>query len=92
VADARPDISAVFAARAKRYGGTLFGIVEEHKQFWKQIFQLAAADLVKTYRGSALGWLWALIKPSVTIFVYWFAFAIGLRASKSSTASPSRCG
>jgi len=43
---------------------------------------------VKTYRGSALGWLWALIKPSVTIFVYWFAFAIGLRASKSVNAFP----
>jgi teichoic acid transport system permease protein len=88
VADAKPDMSAVFAARVERYGGTLFGIVEEHKQFWKQIFQLAAADLVKTYRGSALGWLWALIKPSVTIFVYWFAFAIGLRASKSVNGFP----
>lgn len=88
MADAKPDISAVFAARVERYGGTLFGIVEEHKQFWKQIFQLAAADLVKTYRGSALGWLWALIKPSVTIFVYWFAFAIGLRASKSVNGFP----
>ncbi|HEY5432169.1 MAG TPA: ABC transporter permease [Coriobacteriia bacterium] len=88
MADAKPDISAVFAARVERYGGTLFGIVEEHRQFWKQIFQLAAADLVKTYRGSALGWLWALIKPSVTIFVYWFAFAIGLRASKSVNGFP----
>ena len=88
MADARPDISAVFASRAKRYGETLFGIVEEHKEFWRQIFQLAAADLVKTYRGSALGWLWALIKPSVTIFVYWFAFAIGLRASKSVNGFP----
>ena len=88
MADAKPDMSAVFAARVERYGGTLFGIVEEHKQFWKQIFQLAAADLVKTYRGSALGWLWALIKPSVTIFVYWFAFAIGLRASKSVNGFP----
>ena len=88
MADAKPDISAVFAARVERYGGTLFGIVEEHKEFWRQIFQLAAADLVKTYRGSALGWLWALIKPSVTIFVYWFAFAIGLRASKSVNGFP----
>ncbi|MFR5869850.1 MAG: ABC transporter permease, partial [Acutalibacteraceae bacterium] len=31
------------------------------------------------YRASALGWSWAIIKPLVTIFVYWFAFAIGLR-------------
>lgn len=56
-------------------------IIKEHIEYRKQIFKLAKADLVKTYRGAALGWSWAVIKPVVTIFVYWFAFAIGLRAS-----------
>jgi len=78
----------VLAARTKRYGATLLDIVAEHTGYQKQIFQLAAIDLVKTYRGSALGWLWAIIKPSVTIFVYWFAFAIGLRVSKSVSGFP----
>jgi teichoic acid transport system permease protein len=88
VAEARPDSADVLASRVRRYGGTLVGVVDEHEQYWRQIFQLAAADLVKTYRGSALGWLWAVIKPSVTIFVYWFAFAIGLRASSSVAGFP----
>lgn len=51
----------------------------EHKTYRKQIFKLAKADLIKTYRGSALGWSWALVKPVVTIFVFWFAFSMGLR-------------
>ena len=57
-------------------------ILKEHFEYRKQIFKLAKADLVKTYRGAALGWSWAIIKPTITIFVYWFAFSIGLRAGK----------
>lgn len=83
----RPPLD-VLAERTKRYGATLLDIVEEHREYHKQIFQLAAIDLIKTYRGSALGWLWAVIKPSVTIFVYWFAFAIGLRASSTVNGFP----
>ena len=54
-------------------------IIKHHITYMQQIFKLAKADLVKTYRGAALGWSWAIIKPAVTIFVYWFAFSIGLR-------------
>ena len=54
-------------------------IIKDHVAYMQQIFKLAKADLVKTYRGAALGWSWAIIKPAVTIFVYWFAFSIGLR-------------
>ncbi len=57
----------------------LVTILKEHIEYRQQILKLAKADLVKTYRGAALGWSWAIIKPTVTIFVYWFAFAIGLR-------------
>jgi teichoic acid transport system permease protein len=48
-----------------------------------QILQLSIADLKKTYTGAALGWAWAVIKPVVTIFVYWFAIAIGLRQNSN---------
>lgn len=58
---------------------TLKTIIKDHITYRKQIFKLAKADLIKTYRGSALGWAWALIKPVVTIFVFWFAFSFGLR-------------
>lgn len=57
----------------------LINIVKDHIKYRKQIWKLAKADLIKTYRGAALGWSWAVIKPVVTIFVYWFAFSIGLR-------------
>ena len=62
---------------------SFINIIKEHIQYKHQILKLAKADLAKTYRGAALGWSWAIIKPTVTIFVYWFAFAIGLRMSKN---------
>ena len=47
-------------------------IIKEHIQWKSQIFKLAEADLKKTYNGAALGWAWAVIKPTITIFIYWF--------------------
>ena len=66
----------------------LVDIIKDHIAYIQQIFKLAKADLVKTYRGAALGWAWAIIKPAVTIFVYWFAFEIGLRAGKDVNGFP----
>lgn len=67
---------------------TLIDIFKEHITYRKQIFKLAKADLVKTYRGSALGWAWALVKPIVMIFVFWFAFSYGLRSGKPVDGYP----
>ena len=66
----------------------LINILKEHFEYRNQILKMAKADLTKTYRGAALGWSWAVIKPTVTIFVYWFAFAIGLRMSKDVNGYP----
>ena len=63
-------------------------IVKEHFEYMQQILKLARADLIKTYRGAALGWSWAIIKPTVQIFVYWFAFEIGLRSGKPVNGFP----
>lgn len=63
-------------------------IINDHFVYRKQIIKLAKADLVKTYRGSALGWTWAIIKPVVTIFVYWFAFSFGIRKSGDINGFP----
>ncbi len=63
-------------------------IYSEHAEFGNQLFTLAKTDLIKTYRGAALGWLWAVIKPTITIFVYWFAFSIGLRVGKDVNGFP----
>lgn len=58
---------------------TLKEILHEHVKYKNQIFKLAKADLIKTYKGAALGWIWALVKPAVTIAVFYFAFSVGLR-------------
>lgn len=67
---------------------SMLEILKDHFQYRQQIFKLAKADLIKTYRGAALGWAWAIIKPAVTIFVYWFAFQIGLRGGKDVNGFP----
>ena len=67
---------------------TIVEIIKDHIQYRQQIFKLAKADLIKTYRGAALGWAWAIIKPAVTIFVYWFAFQIGIRSGKPVEGYP----
>ena len=63
-------------------------IIDEHKLLGNQIFKLAKSDLIKTYRASALGWAWALVKPAVRIFVFWFAFSVGMRAGKPVEGYP----
>ena len=58
---------------------TIKEIFREHIEWRGQILKLAKADIIKTYSGAALGWSWALIKPAMTIAVFWFAFTYGLR-------------
>lgn len=71
---------------------TLIEIIKDHITWRQQIIKLAKSDLIKTYRGSALGWSWALVKPVVTIFVFWFAFSYGLRKEEILTAIHFSCG
>lgn len=61
----------------------IFTILKEHRHFGKQIFLLAKNELIKTYKGAVIGPLWAVIKPAFTIFVYWFAFTIGIKDMRS---------
>ena len=67
---------------------TLGLIINEHVTFRKQIFKLAKSDLIKTYRGAALGWAWAIVKPTMTLLVFWFAFSFGLRSGKPIEGYP----
>ncbi|MEE0859604.1 MAG: ABC transporter permease [Acutalibacteraceae bacterium] len=57
----------------------MFQIFKEHRGFGGQIIRLAKNELIKTYKGAVIGPLWAVVKPSFTLFVYWFAFALGFR-------------
>ena len=67
---------------------TIRQIIQEHISFKKQIITLAKSDIVKKYRGAALGWAWAIIKPMITLFVFWFAFTIGLRHGSDVAGYP----
>ena len=66
----------------------LIKILKEHVEYRQQLFKLAKADIIKTYRGAALGWAWAVIKPAFTVFVFWFAFEIGLRTGSTEDGYP----
>lgn len=61
----------------------MFNIIKEHKNRWKQIYVLARTEIIKTYKGSLLGPAWAVVKPLFTLFIYWFAFDIGLRVGRT---------
>ena len=67
---------------------TLKSIIRDHIIYKDQVLMLAKSDLIKTYRGAALGWSWAVIKPMITLFVFWFAFTVGLRSGKPVAGYP----
>ncbi len=67
---------------------TISKIIKEHYEWRSQVFKLAKADIVKTYSGSALGWAWAIVKPTITILVFWFAFSVGLRLKSDIEGYP----
>ncbi len=68
--------------------GVIREVIAEHRQYTEQTVRMARSDLVKTYRGAALGFAWAFVKPLVTVLVYWFAISIGLRGSKDINGFP----
>ena len=53
-------------------------VLHDNWEWRKQSWNLAKIDLVKTYRGAALGWIWLFVKPAVYIGVYYFTFAVGM--------------
>ena len=66
----------------------LISVIKENWQWRHQVWNLAKIDLVKTYRGAALGKLWLFAKPAVYIFVFWFALRFGIRSSSDINGEP----
>lgn len=54
-------------------------ILNDHIESCSKLGILAVTHLTKEYRGAVFGWAWAVLKPAITIFVFWFAFTFGLR-------------
>jgi len=67
---------------------TLKELINDHIRYRKQIWKLAKTDLGKNYKGSVLGWAWAILKPTITLVIYWFAFSVGLRQGKPVDGYP----
>lgn len=63
-------------------------IVSEHIRYKYQLRQLAKSDMKKQYSGSMIGIGWALIKPAIVIFVFWFALTFGLRTGSDKDGHP----
>lgn len=63
-------------------------MLKEHINNIKKIFKMSLIDLKKVYKGAALGWIWIIAKPAVTIFMYWFLFEIGLKVGKDINEIP----
>lgn len=61
---------------------TLREIIADHIEYRRQLFRLAKSDIIKTYSGTMLGWLWALLKPGIYLGIYYFVFTVGVRVGK----------
>ena len=66
-------------------------IISDHLAYRKQLVKLAKSDIKKTYSGAVLGWAWAVIRPAILIFVFWFAFTVGLRKGLKRFLDESEC-
>lgn len=67
---------------------TFLQVLRDNWVWRQQAWELAKIDLVKTYRGAALGWLWLFVKPAVYISVYYFTFAVGMRSAEPINGMP----
>lgn len=67
---------------------TLKQILSENWQWRHPIWDLAKIDLIKTYRGAALGKVWLFTKPAVYILVYWFTLSVGMRSGHDVNGQP----
>ena len=56
-------------------------ILKEHCGFFKQILKLSVLEIEKSYKGTLFGILWVLIKPIVTLIMFWFVFEFGIRSN-----------
>lgn len=63
-------------------------ILKEHHQFWRQIFMMAKLDLKQAYKGTLLGSAWAVLKPLITLAMFWFVFSVGIRVGSEVQGVP----
>jgi len=62
----------------------LFNVIADNLKNAKRTWGMAIIDLKKRYSSSALGWLWAIVKPALFVLVYWFGIQVGIRGGAAS--------
>ena len=55
-------------------------VLKENTQNRYRLFRMANYELRSQNNGTTLGFLWYFLNPALQILVYWFVFAIGLKA------------
>jgi len=60
----------------------LFEFIALNIKCTKQSLSMAGSELKKKYSSTLFGWSWAIVRPVVFIFVYWFAMSVGIRGGK----------
>lgn len=63
-------------------------IIKLNNKYRKQLPGLAWMEVKKQYKGSALSWVWGIIRPAILIFTFWFAITMGLRSGKPHNGYP----
>lgn len=63
-------------------------VVDEHIKNPLQIANMAKKDLKKQFSGTALGYLWPLIKNMIYVFAYWFTIQVGLKGTNKGIEAP----
>lgn len=66
----------------------LFGFIRFFITKRTLVFELMKKNLKAKYLGSFLGFVWAFIQPTITIFIFWFVFSMGFRKGTVSEDCP----
>ena len=48
------------------------GIFQNHIEFQRQFFNFVWRNMTRKHQDVILGWTWALLRPLIPIFVFWF--------------------
>jgi len=67
---------------------TFAEVAKENWDWRTQSWNLARIDLMKTYRGAALGWFWLFVKPLVYVSVFYFTLSVGMRQGSPVNGMP----
>lgn len=67
---------------------TLIKVIREQFDYKNQILEMSKIDFTNTYGKKSIDWFQTILNPILTIFAYWFAFAIALGIGQKTNGFP----